>query len=139
MCLVQQHKYGVPQDGQEQGNLESRFKSPHGTQQLRAIVAHVEKLTHKGDLSVQFMEVEQAGEINGCDDAEMAELLQFSLYSRLHKARSADSKQGRNTFAAMTEETVARQLPLEFRHSQGDEGPPKGSVNELKPDPSKEE
>eukprot|EP00061_Rhincodon_typus_P013451 g39831.t1 len=86
MCPVQQHKYGEPQDGQEQGDLESQFEIPHGTQQLRAMVAHVEKVTDKGGPSVHFMEVEQLGEINGYYDAEMAQLLLFSLDSRLFAA-----------------------------------------------------
>eukprot|EP00061_Rhincodon_typus_P009242 g32588.t1 len=106
MCPVRQHKYGAPQDGQEQGDLESWFEFPHGTQQLRAMVAHVEKLTHKGDLSIHFMEVEQVGEINGCYDAETAKLLLFLLDSGRHKALSADSKRGHNTFAAVHEEIL---------------------------------
>eukprot|EP00061_Rhincodon_typus_P011964 g37356.t1 len=106
MCPVQQHKYSMPRDGQEQGDLESRFESPHGTQQLRAMVAHVEKLTHKGVPSVHFMEVEQVGQINGCDDAELAKLLLCSLDSRLYKALSVDSKWGCNTFAAVQEEIL---------------------------------
>eukprot|EP00061_Rhincodon_typus_P007215 g28685.t1 len=70
------------------------------------MVAHVEKLTYKGHLTVHFMIVEEVGEINGYDDAEIAKLLLFPLDSRLYKAVSADSKWGRNTFAAIQEEIL---------------------------------
>eukprot|EP00061_Rhincodon_typus_P015072 g42542.t1 len=106
MCLVRQEKYGARWDGQEQGALDSCFVSPHGTQQLSSMVAHLDKLMYKGDLSVHFMEVEQAGQINGCDDAEMAKLLLFYLDSRLYKTFSANSKKGRSTFATIQEEIL---------------------------------
>eukprot|EP00061_Rhincodon_typus_P008275 g30743.t1 len=70
------------------------------------MVAHLDKLIYKGDPSVNFMEVEQAGEINGCDDAEMTKLLLFSLDCRLYKALSADSKSGQSVFAAIQEEIL---------------------------------
>eukprot|EP00061_Rhincodon_typus_P013661 g40180.t1 len=120
-------KYGMPQDGQEQGQLESRFESLHGTQQLRAMVTLLDKLMYKGDPYVHVMEVEQAGEINNCDDAAMAKLVLFSLDtgsarpSRLTAKLWFDPKDPQ-----ITEEMVVRQLSLVFRHSQGDEGPPKG-------------
>jgi len=69
-------------------------------------VSHLGKLTHTGDPSVHLMEVEQVGEINGCDDGEMAKLLLFSLDSKLYKALSPDSKRGRNTFTAVQEQVL---------------------------------
>eukprot|EP00061_Rhincodon_typus_P006894 g27989.t1 len=106
MCPLRQQKYGAPRDGQQQWELESHFEPPHGTQQLGAMVAHLQKLSHKGDPSVHFMEMEQVGDISGCDDAKMAKLLPFSLDSRLYKSPLADSKKGRSTFATIPEEIL---------------------------------
>ena len=86
MCPVRQRRYGPPVGLAERGPVEGEIVVPHGLSSLRGMIAHVPKLTQKGDSSVHFMEVQQAADINDCDEGERVTLLLMSLDSHLCRA-----------------------------------------------------
>jgi len=86
MCPVRQRKYGPPVGGDAAGPVESDIIIPHGEHALRGMVTHIPRLTRAGDPSLHFMEMQQAADINDCDDTERVKLLLMTMDSYLCKA-----------------------------------------------------
>jgi len=86
VCPVSQRKYGPPEGREDRGPIESNTIIPHGAHVLRGMVTHVPRLIRAGDPSLHFMEVQQAADINDCDEGERVKLLLMTLDSYLCKA-----------------------------------------------------
>ncbi|XP_078265527.1 uncharacterized protein LOC144598870 isoform X2 [Rhinoraja longicauda] len=116
MCPVLETRRGPTALNGDAGPIQSEIVVPHSSQQLRAMIGHVIKLSESGDPSLHFREIEQTAAINGCDEGERTKLLLFSLDSSILQCLSDESKRGTRTYDLLRDE-VLEVLGV------GDEGP----------------